>query len=94
MSIKDISKENTVPNILQLLKTLDGLFDAFGRWIFNQEGLPNIILYVSVQPAVSIPVPACAQVLEEIQYDQYALKLPPLPLFSNSSDRSFSDLKS
>ncbi len=44
LSIKDISKENPVPNILQLLKTLDELFDVFGRWIFNQEELTNITL--------------------------------------------------
>jgi hypothetical protein len=58
------------------------------------SGTTGLFAYVSVQPAVSIPVQACAQVLEEIQYDQYELKLPPLPFFSNSSDRSFSDLKS
>ena len=44
MRIKDISKENEVPNLLQPLKTLDALFDAFGGWVFNQEGLTNITL--------------------------------------------------
>ena len=44
MRIKDISKENEVPNLLQPLKTLDPLFDAFGGWFFNQEGLTNITL--------------------------------------------------
>lgn len=44
-SIKDISKGNEVLNLLQLLKTLDTLFDGFGGWIFNQEGLTNITLY-------------------------------------------------
>lgn len=42
MSMKDISKENTVPNIQKSLKILNTLFDAFGGWIFNQEGLTNI----------------------------------------------------
>jgi len=42
VSMKDISKENKVPNLLQPLKTLDALFDAFGGWVFNQEGLANI----------------------------------------------------
>jgi hypothetical protein len=42
VSMKDISKEKKVPNLLQPLKTLDTLFDAFGGWIFNQEGLTNI----------------------------------------------------
>ena len=44
VSMKDISKENMVPNLLQLLNTMDALFDAFGGWIFNQEGLTNITL--------------------------------------------------
>ena len=42
MSIKDVSEENKVPNRLPPLKTLDALFNAFGAWIFNQEGLTNI----------------------------------------------------
>lgn len=42
VSMKDIAKENKVPNLLQPLKTLDALFNAFGGWVFNQEGLTNI----------------------------------------------------
>jgi len=42
VSMKDISKENKVPNMIQPLKTLNALFDAFGGWVFNHEGLTNI----------------------------------------------------
>jgi len=42
VSTKDISKKHTVPNMLQSLKIVNTLFDAFGGWIFNQEGLTNI----------------------------------------------------
>ncbi len=42
MNMKDILKKHTVPNMLQPLKILNTLFDAFGGWIFNQEGLTNI----------------------------------------------------
>ena len=42
VSMKDVSKENNIPNLLQPLKTFESLFDAFGAWIFNQQELINI----------------------------------------------------
>ncbi len=42
VSIKDISKENEDPMLLQTLKTFDNLFDAFGGWVYNQEDLINV----------------------------------------------------
>lgn len=40
--MKDISKEKKPTNLLQSFKILEILFDAFGRWIYNQEGVTNI----------------------------------------------------
>ena len=40
--MKDISKENNAPTLLQSYEIFNNLFDAFGRWIYNQEGLINI----------------------------------------------------
>ena len=40
--MKDISKEKKPTNLLQSFKILETLFDAFGRWIYNQEGVSNI----------------------------------------------------
>ena len=40
--IKDISKEKASTNLFQLFKILENLFDSFGGWIYNQEGVTNI----------------------------------------------------
>lgn len=42
VSIKDTSKENEEPMLLQTLKTFDNLFDAFGGWVYNREELINV----------------------------------------------------
>lgn len=42
VNMKDISKENNASTLLQSYEIFDDLFDAFGGWIYNQEGLINI----------------------------------------------------
>lgn len=42
VKITDISNEYDVPILLQLHNAFSNIFNAFGRWIYHQEGVINI----------------------------------------------------